>query len=625
MVFAAGTSGARAAPTLERLYVRGAHQPSDPVQGPDGAVWFTLDGAMGRVSADGRVTRFPTPHLHPYGTAANLEGSLWFLDARRDIVSRIDMAGHTSVVSTAFPKGATLWGIATGGDGNLWITERGVDAIARMTPDGRVIQVVRLPHGSFPAQITAGSDGNLWFAVAAGVGRLTTAGTLRLWRFRVAAPDGPSLAPLPDGGVLAATGTALRRVSPTGTVTRLPVDRARPPQVLASAAGGAVWFTFIGATSGIGRMAADGTVQATWRDQFGAAVDREGLALDGAGNVWATDSDTDSLERLAPLGREPGPLQPLRTRAGLFRHAGRIVAGPGGAVWVTLGARGVVRIDRSGTQTAYRHGLAPRVVAVAPLQDGGAWLATGGRGLVRLRADGSTRRYARRLRRHARIWDVATGPHGSVWFIDDGHGDRIGQLGPGGRLREFTHGLGAHRDLLTIRRGPDDRMWVTDQDGAIDAVSRSGRIHRYVRGLRRADTPTAIVTGADGNLWFTEHFTRAIGRITPAGHIRLWHTSGRPASIAAGPDGALWFNTHTGIGRITLHGHQSAYFVRDSEFIRYDGLAVGPDAKLWFTELSGPTALGSLDPRRLADLASTASPPARPAKLVVPVGRESRR
>jgi streptogramin lyase len=102
-------------------------------------------------------------------------------------------------------------------------------------------------------------------------------------------------------------------------------------------------------------MTADGTVQATWRDRFGATVDQEGLALDAAGTVWVTDSETDSLGRLSPVGREPGPLQRLLPRAGLVRHAGRIVAGPDGAMWVTLGDRGLVRIDPSRTQTAYRH------------------------------------------------------------------------------------------------------------------------------------------------------------------------------------------------------------------------------------------------------------------------------
>ena len=601
-VFAAGASGAPAAPTLERFYIRGTHVPSDPVRGPDGAVWFTLAGAMGRVSADGRVTVFGTRRLDPFGTAANLDGELWFLDARRDIVSRIDMAGHMRVVSKAFPKGATLWGIATGGDGNLWITEAGVDAIARMTLDGRVTQIARLPHDSFPTQITAGSDGSLWFAVADGVGRVTPVGALRLWKFRVTAAFGPSIAATLDGGVLAATGTALLRVSPAGTVTRLPVNRARPPQVLATGPDGAVWFTLGGASSGIGRMTADGEVQGTWRDQFGATVDQEGLAVDATGNVWVTDSGTDSLERLSPVGRAPGPLQRLLPRAGRFRHADQTFAGPDGAMWVTLGHRGVMRIDRSRTQTVYRHVMASRVAAVAPLRDGGAWLASGGRGLVRLRADGHTRRYARGLRRRAQIWDVATGPHGSVWFVDGGHGDRIGRLGPGGRLREFTRGLGAHRDLLTIRRGPDNRMWVTYQDGAIDAVSRSGRIRRYTRGLGRRDAPAAIVAGPDGNLWFTEHATGAVGRVPPGGRIRVWGTADRPASIAVGPDGALWFNTDSGIGRVTVHGRQSTYFVRYSRPIPLLGLAAGPDGKLWFTELSGPTAVGTLDPRRLADL-----------------------
>jgi virginiamycin B lyase len=112
-----------------------------------------------------------------------------------------------SVVSRAFPHGARLEGIAAGGDGNLWITEAGADAIARMTPDGRVTRVARLPRASEPTDIVVGSHGSLWFAVAHGVGRITPAGALRLWRFRGDQPTGP-IAAIPGGGVLVATDRA---------------------------------------------------------------------------------------------------------------------------------------------------------------------------------------------------------------------------------------------------------------------------------------------------------------------------------------------------------------------------------------------------------------------------------
>ena len=54
--------------------------------------------------------------------------------------------------------------------------------------------------------------------------------------------------------------------------------------------------------------------------------------------------------------------------------------------------------------------------------------------------------------------------------------------------------------------------------------------------------PNSIVTGADGNLWFTEGGASYIGKITPSGTITQYptpHTGS--AGIAAGSDGNIWF------------------------------------------------------------------------------------
>ena len=48
-----------------------------------------------------------------------------------------------------------------------------------------------------------------------------------------------------------------------------------------------------------------------------------------------------------------------------------------------------------------------------------------------------------------------------------------------------------------------------------------------------------IVTGAHGNLWFTELIVNAIGRITPQGAITEFPTSGNPSRITAGSDSNL--------------------------------------------------------------------------------------
>ena len=68
--------------------------------------------------------------------------------------------------------------------------------------------------------------------------------------------------------------------------------------------------------------------------------------------------------------------------------------------------------------------------------------------------------------------------------------------------------------------------------------------------------PAEIITGPDGNLWFTERNTTNIGRITPAGvitEIKVPTVDSAPYGITAGPDGNIWFAESSGgrIGRVT--------------------------------------------------------------------------
>jgi len=69
----------------------------------------------------------------------------------------------------------------------------------------------------------------------------------------------------------------------------------------------------------------------------------------------------------------------------------------------------------------------------------------------------------------------------------------------------------------------------------------------------RVNRPTELVSGPDGNLWFTADAT--IGRMTPAGVFTIYQTAGlrNPHDIKVGPDGNLWFADNAGaIGRVTM-------------------------------------------------------------------------
>jgi len=151
---------------------------------------------------------------------------------------------------------------------------------------------------------------------------------------------------------------------------------------------------------------------------------------------------------------------------------------------------------------------------------------------------------------------------------------------------------------------------------AFAAPAQAIKSVEYHRGITQVSNakdggdPQAIVTGPDGNLWFTEVFGR-IGRITPSGVVTEF--KGLPqlvGGIAAGADGALWFDeTPLGdpvagpgfIGRITTDGKVSTFtlpgFRNDDVILPYDAahssLVAGPDGAIWFTNAS--TVLGGAE------------------------------
>ncbi|MBI2681260.1 MAG: hypothetical protein HYX25_09680 [Candidatus Solibacter usitatus] len=95
-----------------------------------------------------------------------------------------------------------------------------------------------------------------------------------------------------------------------------------------------------------------------------------------------------------------------------------------------------------------------------------------------------------------------------------------------------------------------------------------------------------IVTGPDGNLWFTDFSGQTIWRMTTAGVTTPFATGGNPEGITAGPDGNLWFTQRSGnkIARITLSGVITEFQVPTPNCQPY-GITAGPDGNIWFTEV----------------------------------------
>jgi hypothetical protein len=109
--------------------------------------------------------------------------------------------------------------------------------------------------------------------------------------------------------------------------------------------------------------------------------------------------------------------------------------------------------------------------------------------------------------------------------------------------------------------GSDGNLWFSFQSGtlgqsAIERVTPTGTVTAFRDCLRYSQPyfgPASLLTGADGDIWFTSIASRelpgitdppSIGRITPSGEITQIYAGVKleARSILAGPDGAIWFS-----------------------------------------------------------------------------------
>jgi streptogramin lyase len=239
---------------------------------------------------------------------------------------------------------------------------------------------------------------------------------------------------------------------------------------------------------------------------------------------------------------------------------------------------------------------------------------------------------------------LAIGPHGNVWFtVYDG--DEIGRLDPRGKITYFSDGMTPNPEHPVvgavgprgITKGPDGNMWFTEYGAdRIGRIAPDGTITEFSAGITPPSGPAAsdfsdsaphsIVTGPDGNLWFTEEFADRIGRITPDGAITEFsagitpspaqglpgphqYQPASPTQITQGPDGNLWFVEQGAnrVGRITPEGVITEFPVPvEPSTFRYDdgregyriillnAITKGPDGNVWFSANGGgPPVEGS--------------------------------
>ena len=156
----------------------------------------------------------------------------------------------------------------------------------------------------------------------------------------------------------------------------------------------------------------------------------------------------------------------------------------------------------------------------------------------------------------------------------------------------------ASRNPAQIVTGPDGNLWFTEgvPDGGIGKITPSGIITEFPVATNNNPFPLLgpITAGSDGAVWFRSRYsdgTIPIARITPDGKVTEM-TDGFPTEMTLGPDGAIWYTRCSSIGRVSPGGTSSDVKLplpssRDSaDYCTADGEAVGitsgPDGNIWF-------------------------------------------
>jgi virginiamycin B lyase len=139
---------------------------------------------------------------------------------------------------------------------------------------------------------------------------------------------------------------------------------------------------------------------------------------------------------------------------------------------------------------------------------------------------------------------------------------------------------------------------------AVAAVAAAGpagaATHKITQFTMKSpgNQPGDMTIGNDGNVWFVDHATNKIGRITRTGGIAGFAAKkgSHPTSITTGSDGAVWFTetaTNT-IGRTTT-GSNMTHFALPAAIKSARGITAGPDGRIYVAGYSSHN-IGVFDP-----------------------------
>jgi streptogramin lyase len=277
------------------------------------------------------------------------------------------------------------------------------------------------------------------------------------------------------------------------------------------------------------------------------------IAVDASNNLWFTEYAGNRIGEL-PNGTSTFTEHSVPTASS---NPDGIAVGLDGRIWFTeIGASKIGAMTTSGSFTEFATQVANDEPELITERGDGVMSYTGliGNDIESEYETGGPAEKIPLPTADARPVGIAVGPNGLLYFAEN----NVGKIGsvfiPG------MEGASSPSEYLVT---------LPASDGGIQAG------------------PTAIVAGPDGNMWFTDENTSAIGRFSTTNFSVVEYATptqnSLPYQITVGTDGALWFTELEGkkIGRITTGGAITEYSVPGCGGPQ--GIAVRSNGVVWVT------------------------------------------
>ena len=180
---------------MEEFRLPPSSRPHTVVPDTEGNIWYTgnSNATIGKLDpVSGTVTEFKTEARDPHSATFHPNGNLYFTAQGAGMLGRLNPStGKVDEIETE-PR---PYGIKVAGDGMLWIAFNGTNKIGSMHPDTMAVKYYEVPNTSTRIRrLDLDSQGMVWFvnSTQGKIGRLNPAnGEIKQWD----SPSGPSSHP----------------------------------------------------------------------------------------------------------------------------------------------------------------------------------------------------------------------------------------------------------------------------------------------------------------------------------------------------------------------------------------------------------------------------------------------